>query len=54
MRKLQISCKLSILTSIISEWMFNEEKSENGILQLDENSKMERKCGSQGLERKRR
>ena len=52
MRKLQISCKLSILTSIISEWMFNEEKSENGILQLDENSKMERKCSSQGLERR--
>ena len=37
MRKLQISCKLSILTSIISEWMFNEEKSENGSLQFDEN-----------------
>ena len=32
--------------------MFNEEKSENGILQLDENSKMERKCSSQGLERR--
>ena len=44
--------KFSILTSIISEWMFNEEKSENGIFQLDENGKMERKCSSHGSERR--
>ena len=32
--------------------MFNEEKLANGIFQLDENGKMERKCSSHGFERR--